>query len=322
MLTHPAATLSLTQFAADVRAGLSGPGEKALPSKYFYDEIGSALFEAISVLPEYGLTRADERLLRRHAGAVARRIAAPAFVAEMGSGTGRKTRWVLEALAARQQTVYYPIEISPFALATCERELSDLDSVTVIPLEREYLVGLAEVVALRPAGHSLLVLFLGSTIGNFAQAESLNFLRRVRGEMRARDALLLGTDLQRSEECLLPAYNDPIGVTAAFNLNLLARINRELGGAFNLGLFEHHAQFNEETQSIEIYLRSRCDQKVAIGKTGPSVDFAQDEMILTENSHKYSTEEVRALAENSGFRCAEQWIDGEWPFAESLLVAE
>src|SRR5207302_1295870 len=167
MLTHAISPNPLYQFAADVRAGLTHPGQKELPSKYLYDDVGTALFEVISVLPEYGLTRADERLLRRHANDIVDRIDDPVIVAELGSGSGKKTRWLLEALCSRQQTYYCPIEISATALAMCRRELSDLESISIVGFEREYLDGLLEVAARRQDHAHLLVLFLGSTIGHF-----------------------------------------------------------------------------------------------------------------------------------------------------------
>src|ERR1035438_9932742 len=163
------------EFASDVRDGLTRPGQKELPSKYLYDDVGSALFEVISHLPEYGLTRADERLLRRHAEEIVERLPTPIAVAELGSGSGKKTRQVLEALCRRQRTSYYPIEISPTALAMCERELSDIDCVSILGFEREYLDGLLEVAAQRRPGQHLLVLFLGSTIGNFDRMAGLKF---------------------------------------------------------------------------------------------------------------------------------------------------
>src|ERR1700691_5562733 len=155
------------EFAADVRTGLTKPGQKELLSKYLYDDVGSALFEVISRLPEYGLTRADERLLRRHSWDVVDRLEGPIAVAELGSGTGRKTRHLLEAFCRRQRTAYYPIEISRSALVMCERELSDIDSISIVGFEREYLDGLLEVASYRQRHQHLFVLFLGSTIGNF-----------------------------------------------------------------------------------------------------------------------------------------------------------
>jgi L-histidine Nalpha-methyltransferase len=322
MLTHAITANPTFEFAADVRAGLTNPGQKELPSKYLYDDVGSALFEVISVLPEYGLTRADERLLRRHARNIVERLATPVAVAELGSGSGKKTRWILEALASRQRTFYYPIEISRTALAMCERELRDIDSISILGCEREYLDGLLEVAAKRRKGQHLLILFLGSTIGNFDRPAGLRFLQEVRRILEPGDSLLLGTDLEKSIAQLLGAYDDELGVTAAFNLNLLARINRELEADFVLDQFEHVALLNREARRVEMHLRSKRRQTVTIAVSELLVEFQQDETIWTESSHKYSSEEIFDLARAAGFRCQAQWIDEEWPFAESLLIAE
>jgi L-histidine Nalpha-methyltransferase len=310
------------EFAADVRAGLTKLGQKELPSKYLYDDVGSALFEVICHLPEYGLTRADERLLQRHSRDIVQRLARPVAVAELGSGSGRKTRQILEALCRRQLTRYYPIEISRAALLMCERELSDIDCISILGFEREYLDGLLEVAAQRSTGQHLLVLFLGSTIGNFDRPAGLQFLAEVRRILMPGDSLLLGTDLVKSSSQLLGAYDDELGVTAAFNLNLLARINRELDADFNVAEFEHEARINQENRSVEMHLRSMCRQTVNIHAAGISVDFSESETIWTESSHKYSLQEVRDMATATGFRCDAQWVDEQWPFAENLLVAE
>ena len=226
MLVHAITTNAVYEFAADVRAGLTRPGQKELPSKYLYDDVGSALFEVISHLPEYGLTRADERLLRRHAREIVDHLDSPVAVAELGSGSGKKTRWILEALSQREPTFYYPVEISRSALAMCERELSDIDSISIVGFEREYLDGLLEVAARRQRGRHLFVLFLGSTIGNFDRPAGVKFMTEVRRILESGDSLLLGTDLEKPSTQLLKAYDDELGVTAAFDLNLLARINR------------------------------------------------------------------------------------------------
>jgi L-histidine Nalpha-methyltransferase len=322
MLTHAITANATFEFAADVRAGLTHPEQKELPSKYLYDDVGSALFEVISFLPEYGLTRADERLLRRHASDIVQRLATPVAVAELGSGSGKKTRWILEALCRRQRTSYYPIEISRTALAMCARELSDIDSISILGFEREYLDGLLEVAAKRRPGQHLLVLFLGSTIGNFDRAAGVNFLREVRLILEPGDSMLLGTDLEKSTAQLTAAYDDSLGVTAAFNLNLLARINRELGADFDLNQFEHVARINCEARRVEMHLRSRRRQAVRIPEAELLVEFHDGETIWTESSHKYASGEVFEIARAAGFFCEAQWIDDEWPFAESLLVAE
>jgi L-histidine Nalpha-methyltransferase len=306
----------------DVRVGLTKSGQKELPSKYLYDSVGSALFEVISVLPEYGLTRADERLLRRHSDDIVARLTPPITVAELGSGSGKKTRWMLEALSRHQHISYCPIEISRAALTMCERELGDIDSVSIVGFEREYLDGLLEVAARRQAGEQLLVLFLGSTIGNFEHPADAIFLCKMREILRPGDALLLGTDLMKPIHQLLDAYDDPLGVTAAFNLNLLARINRELDADFVLEQFEHVARFNEKVGSVEMHIRSRKQQVVSIPAASMEVPFVEGETIWTESSHKYSLSEVFRIAEKAGFRCDAQWIDEEWPFAENLLIAE
>jgi L-histidine N-alpha-methyltransferase len=310
------------EFAADIRSGLTKPGQKELLSKYLYDDVGSALFEVICRLPEYGLTRADERLLRRHANDIAERLVTPVSVAELGSGSGRKTRHILEALCRRQRTAYYPIEISPSALAMCERELRDIESISILGFEREYLDGLLEVAAHRSAGQHLLVLFLGSTIGNFDRSAGIGFLTEVRRILQPGDSLLLGTDLEKSSAQLLHAYDDELGVTAAFNLNLLVRINRELDADFDLAQFEHVAKINHQDRSVEMHLRSMRRQTVNIPAADLSVDLLEGETIWTESSHKYSPQEVFTMARSAGFRCEAQWIDEQWPFGENLLLAE
>jgi dimethylhistidine N-methyltransferase len=321
MLIHTITPVRETDFAAEVRAGLSKRGQKELPSKFLYDEVGSALFEVICVLPEYGLCRAGSRLLRRHAGDIVERLQSPTVVAELGSGSGKKTRYVLEALARRQRTTYYPIDISATALEQCERELRQLDLVSVVGFERAYLDGLLEVAARRNANEQILVLFLGSTIGNFDRPAGNSFLRDVRAILRKNDCLLLATDLVKPISELLLAYDDPAGVTAAFNMNLLARINRELGANFDLSAFAHEARWNDADRRIEMHLRSRRNQTVTISGARVRVEFLEGETIWTESSHKYDVQEVVRMASDTGFWCEAQWVDQEWPFAQSLLRA-
>ena len=322
-MATPALSLRhVSEFAADVRESLTKPGQRELPSKYLYDEVGSALFETICVLPEYGLTRADARLLQKYAGEIVGRLRSPLRVAELGSGSGKKTRWILEALARRQKTYYYPIEISPFALAAVEKELGQIDLVSIVGYEKPYLEGLRAVAEGRGEHNHLLVLFLGSTIGNFDRDAGEEFLREMRATLRRSDALLLGTDLEKSVELQLLAYDDPAGVTAAFNLNLLARINRELGGDFDLSCFRHEARWNAVERRMEMHLRSTRRQTVGIRAAGLRIMLEEDETIWTESSHKYNAEEIPGMAARTGFRCDGQWIDEEWPFAQNLLIAE
>jgi L-histidine Nalpha-methyltransferase len=244
------------------------------------------------------------------------------LVAELGSGSGKKTRWILEALSRRQRTTYCPIEISPTALARCENELGQIERVSIVGYERPYLDGLLAAAASRRDDERLLVLFLGSTIGNFDRDAGERFLAEVRRILYPGDALLLGTDLEKPLRQLVAAYDDSIGVTAAFNLNLLARINRELDADFDLAAFRHEARYNSGEQRIEMHLRSLLDQTVTIARAGCTVSFAKDESIWTESSHKYRGEDIQPMAQRAGFRCDAQWIDSEWPFAENLLIAE
>jgi dimethylhistidine N-methyltransferase len=319
MLIRDGATRIVNSLAGEVRDGLNKTGQKELPSKYLYDDIGSALFEAITRLPEYGLTRAEERILRRHSEEIAEHLTTHGMVVELGSGNGKKTRQILEALARNQSMTYCPIEISSAALVSCERELDDLAHVSILGFETEYLDGLSRAVARRRPGEGILVLFLGSSIGNFDRAPAEEFLRKIRLAIEPGDTLLLGTDLEKPLAQLIPAYDDSLGITAAFNRNLLARINRELGGDFDLSRFEHVALYNARERQIEMHLRSTETQIVTIEES--SFTFQCDETIWTESCHKYQRDEPLKMAWRTGFNCVAQWVDGEWPFAENLFVA-
>jgi dimethylhistidine N-methyltransferase len=310
------------EMAESVRAGFGNPIQKEIQCKYFYDEVGSALFETICLLPEYGLARAGERLIQRHAAELVRSIPTPIMLAELGCGSGKKVRWILEELSSIQSTVYFPIEISPLAIEFCRRQLQHLDSVTILPLEKEYLEGMRAVAEHRPPNMHLMVLFLGSSIGNFDRLSGILFLRQIRHMLHPGDAFLLGADLMKPIPYLLKAYNDPIGVTAAFNLNLLARLNRELGANFILSQFKHEVRFNSIEKRIEMHLRSLKDQIIKVPQAGIEIFIRKDETIWTESSHKFTAEEVVEMASHAGFRCKEQWIDEEWPFSQSLLIAE
>jgi L-histidine Nalpha-methyltransferase len=291
--------------SADILNGLTHPGQKRLPSWLLYDAAGSALFEAITHLDEYGLTRADERVILVHAREVAERLPGT-VVAELGSGTGRKTRAIVDAL---QTPAYFPIDLSRTALAACERNLGDV--TTVYPIEGDYLAGLARVTA-RP----LLVLFLGSTIGNFDRAGANEFLRSVRTLLHAGDALLIGADLIKPLPQLLAAYDDQVGVTAAFNRNMLARLNRECGADFNVRLWQHEARWNTAESSVEMHLRTAVAQTVRIA--GRTLQFAAGETIWTESSRKFTLPELDAMAAETGFAVEAVFTDAEWPFAECL----
>jgi L-histidine N-alpha-methyltransferase len=315
-------TQVVSEFAFDVVIGLSHPGQKELPSKYLYDEVGSALFDVICVLPEYGLSRAGMRIMSRHALDIVEALPSPVIVAELGSGSGQKTRLLLEALARRQRVNYYPIDISGSALDRCRQELGHIDRVSIVGFERAYLDGLQEVAARRREGEKIFLLFLGSTIGNFDRPAGDHFLREVRAILQEGDALLLSTDLEKPVEMLKLAYDDPAGVTAAFNKNLLARINRELAADFDLSQFEHVVRYDESERRIEMHLRSKVWQRVTIRKAGFGCYLREGETIWTESSHKYDPREVVEMGERTGYRCVGQWLDSEWRFAQNLFFVK
>lgn len=311
----------LSVFRRDVCRGLSKPGQKELQPQYFYDDVGSALFDAITFLPEYGLTRADTRLLRLNAGDIARRMGGVSCVVELGSGSGSKARWILSQLAERRPITFYPIDVSESALHRCWLDLGQMDSVSVVPLVASFLDGLRQAVRRRDGNMPLAVLFLGSTIGNFTPQEAEAFLSAIRQMLRPGDALLLSADLQKGVDRMIAAYADSVGVTAAFNLNLLSRINRELRGDFALSEFRHEARYDERKQRIEMHLRSLKTQIISIGSDF-SVELCRGETILTECSYKFRCEDLLQLARRSGFICETQWVDAEWPFAQNLLKVE
>jgi L-histidine N-alpha-methyltransferase len=310
-----------TEFESDVRAGLLNPGQKELYSKYFYDDLGTALFEAITLLPEYGLTRADLRLLRKHAPQLAARDGDLSAVVELGSGSGEKAREILPHFVKNRLITYCPIDLSAAALSRCERDLDAISNLKVVPIQDSYITGLASASKLRKPGTGILVLFFGSSIGNFEPDVAENFLKELRAHFKSGDIFLLSTDLVKPLGQMLPAYDDSIGLTAAFNLNLLSRINRELGADFDLRQFKHEARYNGSEQRIEMHLRSRAAQRISINGNF-TVSLAAGETIWTESSYKFRPEQVRAMSERAGFLCDVQWIDEQWPFAQTVLRAQ
>jgi dimethylhistidine N-methyltransferase len=291
---------------------------KTLPPSLLYDALGSALFEAITELPEYGLTRADLRMIERHAGDAVRALEGPLDVVELGPGSGRKAALFLRSVTARQErTVFTAVDVSAAALRECRRALEQLDGVEVRCVEASYLDGLRG--AARVPGARRLVLFLGSNLSNFDRRDALGFLRDLRETLSPGDALLLATDLEKPPERLLPAYDDALGVTAAFNRNLLVRLDREFGADFALADFAHEARWNAPDRRIEMHLVARraCEAHLL----GETFRFAEGESIWTESSHRFRVDELRTWGQESGFACAGQWTDAEWPFAHTLLRA-
>jgi L-histidine Nalpha-methyltransferase len=309
-------------FAADVRAGLCF-APKALPAKYFYDALGSHLFEAICQLPWYPITRTEDALLERFAAEMVQPLSDPATIVELGCGSGQKLALLAGALSERTSAVtVHLVDISAEALDLSQRTLSRLPHVSVLGHRAAYEAGLARATRERPSTGTTLVLFLGSNIGNFHPPDMLGFLQEVRHALRPGDTLLLGADLVKSRERLELAYDDPLGVTAAFNKNILLRINRELGGDFDLTAFDHRAIWNEGESRVEMHLVSRRAQKVHIEGAGCEVHFAQGESIWTESSYKFTPDRLVQMGKSAGFRCREQWSDWEGGFCATLFVAE
>ena len=307
-------------FAGDVRAGLTARPRR-LPCLYFYDERGSRLFEEICELPEYYLTRTERALLESHADELAAGLGGPVDLVDLGSGNSGKTRLVIESLLRRQGRLrFIPVDISSSMLRDSSLALVETyPGLEVLAVAAEYQDGLDYLEA--SGGPPRLVLWLGSNVGNFTPPEAVRFLRRLGGSMRPGDALLIGIDLRKDPADLVAAYDDAAGVTARFNLNLLARVNRELGGRFDLDAFAHEARWNESEGRIEMHLRSLRRQSVRIEALGLDLSFAEGETIHTENSCKYSLPGIEALAAEAGFAIGRQWLDDESRFSLTLMTA-
>ncbi|HJR07703.1 MAG TPA: L-histidine N(alpha)-methyltransferase [Pyrinomonadaceae bacterium] len=313
-------------FARDTATGLRSTPKQLFP-KYFYDELGSLLFDAICLLPEYYLTRAENEILARHADEIINATAtsdAPLTLLELGSGSATKTRRIIEALLRRQPALrYMPVDISASALnASAHALLQSYPALSIEAYASDYETALARLGDEREARvERLLALFLGSNIGNFDRDGAEQFLRRLRGVLSAGDALLLGADLKKDRATLEAAYDDALGLTAAFNLNQLVRLNREFDADFKVRAFRHVALYDEAAGRIEIYIESRFAQVVQIPKLDMEITFTEGERIHTENSYKYDASELDALAERTGFACTRRWTDEAGRFSSNLFVA-
>ncbi len=293
--------------ALEVREGLSVM-PKRLPAKLFYDELGSALFEQITELPEYYLTRTERSILERFAGEILQQAGASLTLVELGAGTASKTCILIEELLQRQsRALFYPIDVSPSALDEAMRQLGrQFPSLRVSPIVADYTGG---VPALGRISGRKLVLYIGSSIGNFEPPHAVRILRRIRQALRPGDALLLGADFPKSPKILLPAYDDSQGITATFNKNILGRLNRELDADFNLDLFRHVALWNRRHSRMEIYLESLAVQSVFIPALDMDLSFEVGERIHTENSYKYTDEMIDSILRQSGFTLEQTWCD-------------
>src|SRR5579863_9184576 len=300
-LRAAASVETLGAFAADVVAGLSAK-PKRLPPKYFYDAAGSALFERITQLPEYYPTRSELELLGKYAPAIAAQFPPGCAMVEFGSGSSRKARILLGAAAS--VAAYVPVDISGEYLQQDVAQVRrDFPHLAIHPVVADFTTLPAEIASLPRVGF-----FPGSTIGNFEPHEAAAFLRHAGRMLGTGSVFVVGVDLAKAPDILYRAYNDAEGVTAKFNLNLLARINRELGADFDLAAFEHHAFYNAERNRIEMHLASTRRQKVRI--CGTTIDFRAGETIHTENSYKYTVESFQALAHGSGWSPLAVWTDG------------
>ncbi len=315
-----AAEAAVEEFAEEVRFYLSKT-PRQLPSRYFYDALGSALFDAICRLPWYRITRAEVALLARHAPSILGGAHPPRRLVELGPGNGEKLATLMGSTPPAQAGMeLHLVDVSGAALSLAARGLSGFESARIVTHEATYEAGLRQVAQeTSPDGHTL-VLFLGSNIGNFDPEAGAAFLREVRGTLRLGDELLLGADLVKPREVLLRAYDDPLGVTAAFNLNLLQRLNRELSADFDLSAFRHEAVWNEGQSRVEMHIVSTRAQRVRIPRARLEVSLTQGERIWTESSYKYEPIEVTHILARCGFSARSQWVDPEARFA--LTIAE
>ncbi len=291
---------------------------KRLPSKFFYDAAGSALFEQICAQPEYYLTRAELEIMRMHAADMAACLGPEVALVEYGSGSGLKTRLLLRELA--DPIVYVPMDISSAALAASGAALAhDFPALQVLPLCADFTTGVTLPTSRQPARRRV-IYFPGSTLGNFEAHDAARLLRQMRVQIGRDGAALIGIDLKKDRNLLEAAYNDAAGVTAMFTLNMLARFNRELGADFDLAQFRHRARYNDLAGRIETHIVSRADQEVRIG--GERFHFATDEMMLVEYSCKYTAEEFARLAAAAGLRVERHWSDVGQRFSVQYLVPE
>ena len=303
----PETTTARSRFALDVAYYLSQT-PRQLPSEHLYDDLGSELFEAICRLPWYGITRAEQRLLERCSHDIVSRVAPISTVIELGPGSGLKLATLLSARPAGPVTVHL-VDVSGAALEAAGRALANDGDLLVVPHEATYEAGLNEIAGNRRGDGRTLTLFLGSNIGNFDPPGAAAFLRNIRTASSAGDSLLLGADLVKPEADLLLAYDDPLGVTAAFNKNLLVRANNELEADFDLAGFSHRAVWNAGASRIEMHLVSERRQRVRVPVADLDITFESGDTIWTESSYKYRADQIAASVKQAGFVTTSQWID-------------
>ena len=309
----------LPEIADDVLRGLTA-AHKSLSPKLFYDEAGSALFEQITELPEYYLTATERSIFEHHAHEMLEQAGDSPNIIELGAGSANKTVVLLRAALKQQESVnFYPVDVSAAALDEASARLRrEVPGVSVSPRVLDYTT---EMFQMRELRGRKLVLYIGSSIGNFEPFQASALLKQIRSGLSAGDSLLLGVDMRKSPKVLIPAYNDSQGVTAAFNKNVLARINRELGGNFALDLFAHRIVWNSDESRIEMHLESLTDQVVELESLGVSIPFRKGERIHTENSYKFTQPMLESMAQNGGFTIERCWTDAKKRFTVHLLRA-
>lgn len=316
---HPISQ-STASFADDVRHGFTA-SPKWLLARWLYDDLGSALFDAITYLPEYYVTRAEGEILKARSTEIASAFGENIRLVELGSGSARKTRLLLDRLPMPLE--YVPVDIDPGMLEKSARDLlNEYPGLRITAVCADFTRPSEALSGFLAGPRRNVVLFLGSTIGNLDPASATTMLRDLRGTLKSGDALFLGADLRKSPVVLIPAYDDVLGVTAAFDLNLLVRINRELGGHFALEMFAHRARWDDANSRIEMHLESLLSQRVRIDALDLEVTFAEGETIHTESSYKYSREALAALASAAGFTVEQTWTDAAERFADVLMIAE
>ena len=319
---HHSLQASTDQFADDTRRGLTATPKSLLPH-YFYDDLGSILFAAICELPEYYLTRAETEILQTHGAEIADRMGSPARLIELGSGGARKTRILIRALMDRTDRLeFVPVDVDAGVLTASSGELlSEFPALTIRAICGDFREPEVTLSHLDPIDGPTAVLFLGSSIGNLDLQGAESMLLSLRAALRPGDSLFLGADRRKSAAILEPAYDDALGVTAAFNRNLLVRMNRELGANFDLHAYTHRAFFNSEKSRVEMHLVSTERQRVRLDALDLEIDFREGETIHTENSYKYDDDTLAMLAARSGFTLEARWLDSNAWFTDILLVA-
>ena len=312
------------EFASHIRKGLcQRSGEKWIDPKFFYNEKGSYLFDRICLQHEYYLTRAETEILERYSKDIVSNLkCTAASMIEFGNGSSLKTRIILKHFSSQGVDVmYFPIDISQTALISSITSLSsEFRNLDIIGISSEYLEGIRKIFCLIDASTSIprkkVIFFLGSSIGNFEPDTTRSFLNSIRHSMQTDkgDSLFIGFDLEKDPHILESAYNDRAGITSKFNLNLLKRINNDLGGTFNLRDFSHYATYNKKKKRIEMYIISKRNQEIYVRDLGQTVNLKKNERIHTENSYKYSIDEIKQLAEKSGFTVVKNYMDAKMWF--------